>query len=175
VFEKGYVHLYTGHGKGKTTAALGMALRAAGWGLRSIFVQFMKGSHYGEIESAKRLGDLITIEQYGSAEFCRLDDANIMEHLQRAKRGLERSREVLRDDRYALVVLDEIVTACLFKLVTLRDILDLVERKPDAKEMVLTGRGAPRKLIERCDLVTEMKEVKHYFNAGVEARQGIER
>lgn len=175
MFEKGYVHLYTGHGKGKTTAALGMALRAAGWGLRSIFVQFMKGSHYGEIESAKRLGDLITIEQYGSAEFCRLDDANIMEHLQRAKRGLERSREVLRDDRYALVVLDEIVTACLFKLVTLRDILDLVERKPDAKEMVLTGRGAPRKLIERCDLVTEMKEVKHYFNAGVEARQGIER
>lgn len=174
MFDKGYVHLYTGHGKGKTTAALGMAVRAAGSGLRSIFIQFMKGQHYGEMEAVKRLGDLITIEQYGSADFCRLDDENIMEHVQRAQRGLERSREALLDSRYTLVVLDEIVTAYLFKLLSLKDMLGLIEQKPAAKEMVLTGRGAPPKLIERCDLVTEMKEVKHYFNAGVEAREGIE-
>ncbi len=168
------VHLYTGHGKGKTTAALGLALRAAGHGMRSIVIQFMKGQHYGELDAVKRLDGLITIEQHGSAAFCRPDDENSEEHRRYARRALERSREVLYGGSYPLVVLDEIVTAHLFTLIRLDEIMGLLKGRPAQVELVLTGRGAPKELIDACDLVTEMKEVKHYYAAGVEAREGIE-
>jgi cob(I)alamin adenosyltransferase len=153
---------------------LGLALRASGAGLRTLVLQYMKGQHYGELNAVKSCGGLITIEQYGSPEFCRIDDERIMEHVERARKALVRSREALSDASFQVLVLDEIVTAYLYKLVTLRDIADLIQSKPDGKELILTGRGAPPALVEICDLVTEMKEVKHYFNAGVEAREGIE-
>lgn len=168
------VHLYTGHGKGKTTAALGLALRAAGHGMKSVVIQFMKGQHYGELDAVKTFDGLITIEQHGSAAFCRPDDENAEEHRRYANRALERSREVLYGGSYPLVVLDEIVTAYLFKLIRLDEILGLLKGRPAGVELVLTGRGAPKELIDACDLVTEMKEVKHYYTAGVEAREGIE-
>ncbi len=168
------VHLYTGHGKGKTTAALGLALRAAGHGMKSIFIQFMKGQHYGELDAARRLDGLITIEQHGSAQFCRPDDDNAEEHRRYARGALERSREVLYGGAYPLVVLDEIVTAHLFKLIRLDEILGLLKGRPEGVELVLTGRGAPKELIDACDLVTEMREVKHYYTVGVPAREGIE-
>ncbi len=171
---KAYAHLYTGHGKGKTTAALGLALRAAGHGMRSIVIQFMKGQHYGELDAVKKLDGLITIEQHGSAAFCKPDDENIEEHHRYAREALERSRDTLYGGTYPIVILDEIVTAHLFKLVSLSEILGLLKGRPSGVELVLTGRGAPKELIDACDLVTEMQEVKHYYTTGVEAREGIE-
>lgn len=172
--EKGYVHLYTGNGKGKTTAALGMALRAAGYNISSIIIQFMKGQEYGELSSVKMLNGLITVEQYGSPDFCRLEDENIRDHYLLARKGVERSREVIVSDEYNIVVLDEIVTAMLFKLVTLDEIISLIKNKAASIELILTGRGATDTLISHCDLVTEMKEIKHYYGNGIPARKGIE-
>ncbi len=172
--EKGYVHLYTGNGKGKTTAALGMALRAAGWGKPSMIIQFMKGQEYGELRSAKIFDKLIKIEQYGSTEFCNLADDNVREHYLLARKAIERSREVIVSQEYSMVVLDEIVTAMLFKLVTLDEIIFLIMNKTAPVELVLTGRGATDPLINQCDLVTEMKEIKHYYESGIPARKGIE-
>ncbi len=171
---KAYVHLYTGHGKGKTTAALGLALRAAGHGMRSIIIQFMKGQHYGELDAVKMLDGLITIEQHGSAAFCRPDGENIQEHHRHARDAIARAREVLYGGEYPVVILDEIVTAHLYKLVSLDEIMGLLKGRPAGVELILTGRGAPKELIDACDLVTEMLEVKHYFTSGVDARSGIE-
>ena len=172
--QKGYIQLYTGNGKGKTTAALGLALRAAGAGMKSIVIQFMKGQHYNELESVKRLDGLIIIEQYGSEDFCNVDDKNLSQHYNLARNGYNRAMEVISNNRFPIVILDEIITAHLFKLVTLDDILNLIKLKHDNTELILTGRGAPKELIERCDLVTEMKEIRHYYNDGVTARVGIE-
>lgn len=174
MLKKGYVQLYTGNGKGKTTAALGLALRAAGAKLRTIMVQFMKGQHYNELDSVNQLSGLVVIEQHGSPHFCRPDDDNLGHHHRLAQRGLARSREVLADASYSLVILDEIVTATLFQLVTIEEILELIRLKPDNKELVMTGRGATTELIEACDLVTEMSAIKHYYDAAVEPRTGIE-
>jgi cob(I)alamin adenosyltransferase len=171
---KGYVHLYTGHGKGKTTAALGVALRAAGHGMRTLMIQFMKGQHYGEIDAVKKLDGLVEIEQHGSPLFCNLDGADYPEHYRLAREGLRRTRESLHDKTINILVLDEIVTAYLFKLITLDEIVQCVLEKPAEMELVLTGRGAPPELFALCDIVTEMKEVKHYHTGGVEARKGIE-
>lgn len=174
MLKKGYVQLYTGNGKGKTTAALGLAFRAAGAELRTIIVQFMKGQRYSELDSVRFFGGLVVIEQYGSPAFCRPDDENMEEHYRLARKGMSRAKEVLSDPSFSLVVLDEIVTASLFKLITIDEILELIRIKPADKELVITGRGATPELIEACDLVTEMKEIKHYYNAGVNARTGIE-
>ena len=174
MLEKGYVQLYTGNGKGKTTAALGLALRAAGAGLRTIVVQFMKGQHYSELDAVKRRDDMIKIEQYGSPEFCGPDEESFKQHYQLARNAIARSREAIVDDNFEIVILDEIVTAYLFKLVTLDEIVELIKNRDTGKELVLTGRGAPKSLLKYCDLVTEMKERKHYYNEGVQARQGIE-
>ncbi len=174
MLERGLVQLYTGNGKGKTTAALGLALRAAGAGLRTLIVQFMKGQHYGELDAVKGLGELIVIEQYGSTRFCMPDGKNFEEHYRYARQAVERARRALIDNSYSILILDEIVTALLFKLVSIDEIKEMIRSKPADKELVLTGRGAPQELADMCDLVTEMKEVKHYYGAGVEAREGIE-
>ncbi len=170
----GYVHLYTGNGKGKTTAAIGMAVRAAGWDMSSIIIQFMKGQKYGELESLKRFDNLITIEQYGSSEFCMPDDDTIQQHYLLARNGLQRATETSQSSDYSLVILDEIVTAMLFKLVTLDEIVTLIKNRNPSIELVLTGRGAPDALIGQCHLVTEMKEIRHYYENGVQARKGFE-
>ncbi len=170
---EGRIQLYTGNGKGKTTAAFGLALRAAGSGRRTYILQFMKGQHYGELDGAKMLGGLVTVEQCGSPEFCRPTDADRDRHRALAAKGIARAKELIGAG-YDIVVLDEIVTALLLGLVTMDDVNALLALRPAATELVFTGRGAPEELIARCDLVTEMKEVKHYYAAGVQAREGIE-
>lgn len=169
----GYVHIYTGDGKGKTTAALGLALRAAGHGLRTYIGQFMKGQSYGELE-ALRDHPLITIEQYGEARCIRREDVSI-EDAARARRGLERARDAMMSGRYEIVVLDEIHVAIWFGLLAIEEALAFLDQRPKHVELVLTGRRAAAELLERADLVTEMREVKHYYRRGVQARDGIER
>jgi cob(I)alamin adenosyltransferase len=175
MLEKGYVQLYTGNGKGKTTAALGLALRAAGAGLKTIIIQFMKGQHYSELGSVLQLKNLITIEQYGSSRFCMVNGENFKEHSLLAKNAMKRIQEVITGNDFDIIILDEIVTSLYFKIITLDEIAQLIGQKPANKELVLTGRGAPQQLIDLCDLVTEMKEVKHYYTRGVNARTGIEK
>ncbi len=171
---RGYVHIYTGNGKGKTSAALGLAFRAAGSGLATLVIQFMKGLPSGERDAAAMTGELIRVESYGSERFCRPDDGSMEEHRALARNALERSREAVSRKERPIVVLDEILTACLFGIVTEDEILDIIDMKPEGLELVLTGRGASEGLIERGDLVTEMREVKHYYREGVPPRKGIE-
>jgi cob(I)alamin adenosyltransferase len=170
---KGYVQLYTGDGKGKTTAALGLALRAAGRGLRTYIGQFMKGQQYGELE-ALRDHPLIRLEQYGNPRCIRREEVT-NQHAAEAERGLERAREAMLSGDYDLIVLDEVNVAIWFGVLTTEAVLAFLEEKPERVEVVLTGRRAPQALIDRADLVTEMREVKHYYQAGVLARVGIER
>jgi cob(I)alamin adenosyltransferase len=172
---RGYVQVYTGNGKGKTTAALGLALRAAGWGYRTYIGQFLKGQSYGELRSVEALVPSITIEQFGRRGFVHVDRDPEEEDFRRAREGLDKCRRALLSGDYDLVVLDEVSVAVHFKLLSEEAILDLIEHKPEAVELVLTGRFAPASWLEKADLVTEMTEVKHYYNCGVRAREGIEK
>ena len=169
---KGYVQIYTGEGKGKTTAAIGLAVRAAGAGLKVFIGQFMKGGEYSEIKSLERFRDLIVVEQYGTAHWVNRQPKE--EDRKRAMAGLERVQSILRGGEYDVVILDEIIVAFCFTLLPPRGLIDLIEMRPDNVEMVMTGRGAPEDLIRRADLVTEMREVKHYHSLGVPSRKGIE-
>jgi len=169
---RGFVHIYTGDGKGKTTAALGLALRAAGWGLRSYIIQFMKGQAYGEIASLRRQ-PLITIEQFGRPECLHRKDLT-SEDAALAHEALKRAQEVVRAAKHQLVVLDEVNVALWFGLLSVEEVLALLDKRPTSVELILTGRRAPEALIERADLVTEMREVKHYYRDGILARKGIE-
>jgi cob(I)alamin adenosyltransferase len=171
----GYVQVYTGDGKGKTTAALGLALRAAGRGLKTYIAQFLKGQPTGELDAAKKLGALIRIEQFGREGFLTVKGGPGDEDVDRAKQGLARAIEAMLSGEFSIVVLDEINTAVHFKILKEEDVLRLLDRRPAGVEVVLTGRYAPASFIERADLVTKMKAVKHYFEKGVKARDGIER
>jgi cob(I)alamin adenosyltransferase len=166
------IQVYTGDGKGKTTAALGLAVRAAGHGLTTYIGQFMKGRSYGELE-ALRDHPLVTIEQYGGTRCIHREDVS-EEDIAAAKRGLERAREVMLSETPDIVVLDELNVAVWFGLLSVGEVLSLLDERPDSVEVVLTGRRAPAELLERADLVTEMLEVKHYYRRGVQARDGIE-
>jgi cob(I)alamin adenosyltransferase len=169
----GQVQVYTGDGKGKTTAALGLAIRAAGHGLRTYIGQFMKGQRYGELE-ALRGHPLITIEQYGGTHCVRREDVDA-DDVARARQGLARAFEAMLSGRYAIVVLDEVNVALWFGLLAAEEVLAFVDRRPKPVELLLTGRRAPAEVMEKADLVTEMREVKHYYRDGVAARDGIER
>jgi cob(I)alamin adenosyltransferase len=168
------VQVYTGDGKGKTTAALGLALRAVGHGLRVCLIQFMKGDPaYGELKAIKDLPNIV-VRQFGRDQFVdrqHPDPADI--HL--AQEGLAHAREVVASGNYDLVILDEINVALDFKLIGIPDALDLIAQRPAGTELVFTGRHAPAEIIRAADLVTEMKEVKHYFRQGRMSRDGIER
>ena len=170
---RGMVHVYTGNGKGKTTAALGLALRALGWGLKVYMIQFMKGDpKYGELQAAKNLPDFV-IRQYGRPDF--VDRKNpSQEDLRLAQEGLAHAQEIVAMGRYDLVILDEINVALNFKLIDLQEVLRLIDGKPQETELVLTGRYAPQQIVQAADLVTEMREVKHYFQLGRKPRNGIE-
>jgi cob(I)alamin adenosyltransferase len=170
---KGYVQVYTGDGKGKTTAALGLALRASGHGMHTYIGQFMKGQQYGELDALCN-HPLITIEQYGDPRCIRREEVT-PEHVSQARHGLERAREAMLSDGYDIVVLDEVNVAIWFGLLAVEEVLAFLDGKPERVEVVLTGRRAPQELIDRADLVTEMREVKHYYAQGVPARDGIER
>jgi len=172
---KGRIQVYTGNGKGKTTAALGLALRAAGWEYRTFIGQFLKGQSCGELAAAAGLAPFITIEQFGREGFLTIEDTPEEEDVGRARRGLDRCREALRSGEYRLVILDEVLVAVHFNLLTEADLLEFLDQKPDDVEVVLTGRFAPASVIERADLVTDMTEVKHYYARGVRARRGIEK
>ena len=171
----GYIQIYTGDGKGKTTAALGLALRAAGRGIRTYIAQFLKAQPTGEIEAIKKLAPLVRIEQFGREGFITVKDAPGDEDIERAKAGLAKAREAMLSGAYRIVVLDEVNTAVHFKVLPEKDVLDLIDERPAAIELVLTGRYAPASFVDRADLVTEMKAVKHYFDRGVKAREGIEK
>ena len=169
----GTIQIYTGNGKGKTTAALGQALRAVGQGFQVIVIQFMKGKiNYGELEAVKKLAGF-TIEQYGLPTFVNKAKPS-KEDIALAKKGFARAKEVILSDKYDMVILDEINVALDYGLVPLKELLEVVKQKPQNIELILTGRYAPKELIEVADLVTEMKEIKHHYRKGIQARKGIE-
>jgi cob(I)alamin adenosyltransferase len=170
---KGYVQVYTGDGKGKTTASLGLALRAAGAGMKVYIGQFLKSGDYSEIQALKALGDRITVAQFGSGRLIRGQPGEKDRAL--AAQGLAAARQALAGGCYDLVILDEANVAAAMGLVSFEELIGLVKEKPAAVELVLTGRGASPELMAAADLVTEMKAVRHYYEAGVNARQGIEK
>jgi len=171
--EMGLVQVYTGDGKGKTTAALGLALRAAGWGYHTFIGQFMKGRDYGELHSVPLLSPYVTIEQFGAAGFVHVKGATA-EDMAMAEEGLRRIREAVASADYQIVVMDEICVAIFFRLVSTGDVLDIIRGRPPGVELVLTGRRAPQEILDAADLVTEMVEVKHPYRRGIRARRGIE-
>jgi cob(I)alamin adenosyltransferase len=171
--EKGCVQVYTGNGKGKTTAALGLALRAVGRGLRVCVFQFIKGGGpYGEHLVAERLAPLYTIIQTGRPGWVNLKD--ISEDRQLAQEAFKQAQALLGSGDYDLFICDEINGAVGFGLIDAEQVLELIRLKPERVELVLTGRNADERVIAAADLVTEMREVKHYYKAGVPARTGIE-
>ena len=172
---RGYVQVYTGNGKGKTTAALGLAFRAWGRGLRTYIGQFMKGQYYAELEAAGHTGGHITIEQFGKDTFVHVTDPPEPEDVQMVQNGLARVREVLAGGKYDIVVADEINTSHHFHLVSVEDIRELIRLRPEGVELILTGRYCPEEICREADLVTEMCEIKHYWHEGVQARDGVER
>ena len=172
---KGTIQVYTGNGKGKTTAALGLALRAAGYGYKTYMGQFMKGQEYGELKSVKKLSPLIVLEQFGRKSFLHVTENPEEEDIHRARLGLRKCLAAMLSGKYRIIVLDEINMALHFHLLGEKDVLAFLDHKPNDIEVILTGRHAPLSLIRRADLVTEMKEKKHYYRKGLAARKGIEK
>ncbi len=171
---KRYIQIYTGNGKGKTTAAIGQAIRAAGNGLKTLIVMFMKNYQYGEIRALKVFEEFITVEQYGDDAFVFRKEPPSEQDIATAHKALNRAREAMLSGEYDIVILDEVCVCTYFKLLTTEDVLPLLDEKPDDVELILTGRYCPDEWIERADLVTEMQEVKHYYQQGVLARKGFE-
>jgi len=172
---KGYMQVYTGNGKGKTTAALGLALRAAGHRQRVYIGQFLKGQMYGELLSAKMLAPYITIEQFGRKGFIHVAKDPDEEDIRKARRGLKKCLVAMLSLKYRIIILDEINVAVYFNLLSEKEVLEFLDQKPEGVEVILTGRYAPTSFLKRADLVTEMKEKKHYYKKGVKAREGIEK
>lgn len=171
--ERGLVQVYTGEGKGKTSAAFGLALRAVGQGLKVYVIQFIKGGFdYGELHVVKRLPNL-KLKAFGRGKFV-TDVPPKKEDIKLAKEAFELAKEVVNAGKYDAVVLDEINVALHLKLVDTEEVVDLIRRKPKHVELILTGRHAPSEVVELADLVTEMKEIKHPFTKGVPPRKGID-
>jgi cob(I)alamin adenosyltransferase len=191
---RGYVQVYTGNGKGKSTAAIGLAIRALGAGKRVIILQFMKAQAYSEHKILPKISEKLTVETVGKPffiikegsmpeeELAKWRDQAVVfpsgqpprEYLELVAQGIARAKEVLIDGKYDVVILDEINVALHFGLVTWQEVKTLIEQKAEGVELVLTGRGAPPELIASADLVTEMREIKHYYTQGLHARKGID-
>jgi cob(I)alamin adenosyltransferase len=167
----GYIHLYTGTGKGKTTASLGLAIRAAGAGKRIFISQFIKGMYYSELDSLKRFPE-IKLKQYGLD--CFIVNQPTQKDIDAARKGLKEVSEMIAQNEYDMVILDEICIALHYHLFEIEEVLSLLKSKPEKLEIVMTGRYALSELFEIADLITEMTEIKHYYNKGIEARKGIE-
>lgn len=168
----GFVHVYTGDGKGKTTAAFGLALRAAGAGKRVFIAQFVKSMIYSEVKTVDQFLPNITVRQYGLNCFLiNTPDENDMEA---ARKGLEEVKQLVSSGEYDMVVLDEATIAVFYNLITSTELIDTIKGRNPRTEIVVTGRYASSDLIEIADLVTDMKEVKHYYRKGIESRVGIE-
>ncbi len=170
---KGYLQVYTGDGKGKTTAALGLSLRAAGAGLKVFIAQFLKQGDYSETKALERFSDVIVLEQFGLGQFVKGQPTQA--EINAARDGLEKARIVLSSGDYDVVILEEANVAVAIGLFSVKDLMDIIRQKPEHVELVITGRGAAPEVIEKADLVTEMKAVKHYYEKGVQARVGIEK
>lgn len=169
---KGYVQIYTGNGKGKTTAALGLCLRAVCAGKKVFFGQFVKGMKYSELNATKFL-QLLEMKQYGRNCFIRNEPEE--EDIRLAQEGLKELQDKIISGEYDIVVMDELNIALFYKLFQVEDVLKTLNKKHEKTEVVITGRYAAPELIEIADLVTEMKEIKHYYQQGVQARKGIEK
>lgn len=169
---KGYVHVYTGDGKGKSTAAFGLAMRAAGAGLPVYVAQFVKGMRYSEINAFERFDDLVEIHQFGRGCFILREPTP--EDAEAAQKGICEVRKILAQGRHRLVILDEANIATFYNLFPVDALLEVIDTKPDQVELVITGRRADPHILDRADLITEMREVKHYYTRGVQARKGIE-
>lgn len=170
--EKGCIHVYTGPGKGKTTAALGLSLRAVGAGFKVYMIQFMKGRRYSELDAVENLSNF-TVVQYGRDEFVSKENPEQID-IDLAQQGFAHAQEIVKNGKYDMVILDEINVAINYNLVSLEDVLKLVEEKPEKVELVLTGRYAPPELVKIADLVTEMLEIKHPYQKGVLGRKGVD-
>lgn len=167
----GYIHLYTGNGKGKTTAALGLALRAVGAGEKVFIAQFVKGMHYAELDALKRLPE-IELKQYGLD--CFIVNQPTQDDIDAARKGLDEVAKIIAQNKFEIVILDEICIALFYHLFEIDQVLTILNTKPVETEIILTGRYAPAELYEIADLVTEMTEIKHYYTKGIKARKGIE-
>ena len=174
--DKGLVLVYTGNGKGKTTAALGLCVRAVGYDEKVCIIQFIKGSwKYGELDGIKRLLPNVELYQKGLGFVGIIDDKlDRSEHIKAAGEAVEFAREMITCGKYDIVILDEINVAVGLNLIEVEDVLGLIESKPALMDLVLTGRNARQEVIDRADLVTEMKEIKHPFQKGIMAQQGID-
>jgi cob(I)alamin adenosyltransferase len=170
---KGLIIVFTGDGKGKTTAALGTALRAAGYGMRTFVLQFVKNQESGEHKACYLLQPLLEIVRCG-AGFVVKEKGDFDIHVQAARKGLELAKEKIRSGQYEIIILDEIFVALSLGLINLDDIMDLIAAKPESLHLILTGRGAPQEIIEIADTVSEIKEIKHAFRKGIKAQRGIE-
>jgi cob(I)alamin adenosyltransferase len=171
--EKGLIQVYTGNGKGKTSAAFGLALRAIGNGLKVFVIQFIKGGFdYGELQTVKFLPNL-ELRAFGRGKFVSKIPPD-KEDVKLAREGFELAKKVIESGDFDIVILDEINVAMHLKLIGVNEVLDLIRNKPQRVELVLTGRNAPPAVVEIADLVTEMREVKHPFALGAHPRKGIE-
>lgn len=172
--EHGLVIIHTGNGKGKTTAALGLVLRALGAGLKVKILQFIKGgATYSELKALKVFGEQISIEQCGEG-FTRRGNKDQSEHIAAAQQGLLKAQEIITQGSYDMVLLDELNYAIDFGLVKIEDAITLIQKKPAQMHLIITGRNAKQELIEHADLVTEMREIKHPYKQGIKAQRGIE-
>ena len=169
---KGYIQVYTGNGKGKTTAAFGIALRANGAGLKVFIGQFVKGKAYNENVTIAKYLKNITVKQYGLG--CFIVNMPTDDDIKAARKGLEDMRRIIQNGKHNIVIMDEVNIALYYKLFEIDELIELIKSKPDHVELILTGRYAPQEIIDMADLVTEMKEVKHYYQDGIQAREGIE-
>jgi len=170
---KGNVSIYTGEGKGKTTAALGVSLRAAGAGLKVFIAQFLKSDEYSEIKALKRLSNLITIKQFGLGGL--IGGKPTLNDIEAARDGLKDVKDIMASGIYNLIILDEANVAVKYGLFSEQDLIDIINAKPKDLELIITGRGATSKIIERADQAVEFKAIKHYYQKGVKARVGIEK
>lgn len=172
---RGLTLVFTGNGKGKTTAALGMAMRAWGQGMKVLVLQFIKGGwKYGELKAAEKLGPAFEMRQVGEGFIKGSGEEGLKAHRAAAQEALVQARRAVQEEEYDMIILDEINYAVNYGLVDLPDVLDLIRSKPPRLHLVLTGRNAAGDVVELADLVTEMREVKHPFAAGIPAQKGIE-
>lgn len=172
--DKGYIQVYTGNGKGKTTAAFGLSLRAVGAGYDVFIGQFIKGMHYSELDTIKKyFKNKIKIEQFGRGCFIKNEPSE--EDIKKARNGLKKIEKILKNNEFDIIILDEVNIALYYNLFSTEELIKILESKNENQEIILTGRYAPEEIIKYADLVTEMKEVKHYYQKGVQAREGIEK
>lgn len=169
---KGYIHIYTGNGKGKTTAAIGLAVRAAGAGKKVFIAQFVKGMIYSEIKALAQYIPSIHTKQYGLE--CFINREPTLEDIDAARAGLVEVGNIIANRDYDVIVLDEATIAIYYKLFSAEELIKILKKKTYGAEIIITGRYAPKELIDEADLVTEMKEVKHYYQKGILSRQGID-